>query len=102
MLKIKIMKKTKVIMTLGSLVLATAAIVAAKPAKKFTAFSTGNFKNQNVNLGNPTLRILNSAHFTSVFTSGISKTVRLVTAGANSILATLKTGANGTNKLYFH
>lgn len=97
------MNTTKFFMSLGTLVLASAAILAAKPAKK-TAVSIGNFKNQNAALTSSTIRGLATiSSGTSYFTSNVSGafTVRLITK-AGVVLATLKTNATGTNKLYYH
>lgn len=91
------MTKSKIFMGIGSLVLASAAILAAKPAKKF-ATVTGIFKQIGPGGVDATVQ-LTSTHFTYV-QSGSLKTAILKTS-ANTKIRTLLTAIAGTQKVYF-
>ncbi len=91
------MKKTKIVMGIGSIVLASAAFLAAKPAKVLQNFTAGF---ANIGAGGSSVSIiLTNTHFTDVSAVG-RKTALLKTSG-NSKIATLVTSTAFTNKVYF-
>lgn len=95
------MKKSKIFIGLGSLVLAVGAFFTTKANKMFYV-TTGAFVNSSVTPGanNATVASLPSNHWT--FTSTNNKTVILVTAGVNKTkLGTLVTSVAGQSILYY-
>ena len=92
------MKKTQVFMGVGSLVLASAAFLAAKPAKNSFSTVQANMPAIGPN-GNTAGLNLTSTHFTFVDAGSLSS-VYLKTAN-NSIIQQVLTGTGGTRPLFF-
>lgn len=92
------MKRTKLAIATGSLLLACTAVVIAKPAKKFSGVGV------HVNISNPAFPVgSNSFLVTSTLvttTVKIGHTIGLATAGG-TFLATMLIGSSGTSPLYF-
>jgi hypothetical protein len=91
------MKKSRILLGIGTLVLACAATFAAKSNKRFTNI-TGHLPGIQ-NSGSESVNLTNSK-FTFSSNFGANKTVMLATASGGKI-ATLLTNAAGTHVVYF-
>jgi hypothetical protein len=94
------MKKSKLFIGLGALVLAIGGVFATKANKNFVTF-VGAFDGTLSPISGSTFN-LPTTTFTTTVTAGL--TIVIATVGANHVLATLKTttGSSPHKKVYFN